>query len=336
VIFGEKSICISQQIYRIESIEGFEEEFKWRVDGGTILEGQGTNRVVVKWEVPGRNAVLVRGKNNCGNGGTRGLEVLVSTEPTAIAEIIGEGSVCINNFVEYEVEDVIGNNFVWNLTGGLIIEGQGSSKVKVQWTALNNQTLKVTPSNPCGNGVAFEKAIAVQNKPEQPSDILGPDRVGFTEEEYQVTSLPNVNYQWKLNETGGQIISGQGTSKITVLWEKEGNYELSLTPMNSCDSGEGRMLSVNVNIITALEEEIPGSAGINVFPNPSQGDVTVSTSGLSNVQQISVVNALGQQLNEVRPAPHLYEYRINDLPKGIHTLIIRTREREYYRKIIVN
>jgi photosystem II stability/assembly factor-like uncharacterized protein len=336
VIFGEKNICLSQQTYRIESIEEFEEEFEWRVDGGTILEGQGTNSIVVKWEVPGRNAVLVRGKNNCGNGGIRGLEVLVSMEPQPIAEIIGEGSVCLNNFLEYEVEDVIGTDFIWTLTGGLIIEGQGSSKVKVQWTTLNNQTLKVTPSNPCGNGVAFEKAIAVQNKPSQPSEILGPDRVGFTEEEYQVTSIPDLNYQWKLNEAGGQIISGQGSSKIRVLWEKEGNYELSVSPMNSCEAGEERSLSVNVNIITSLEEETRGSAGINVFPNPSQGEVTVSTQGISNVQRITVVNALGQLLNEIRPEPYLYEYRISELPRGIHTLIILTREREYYRKIIVN
>ncbi len=336
VIFGEKNICLSQQVYKIESVEGFEEEFEWRVDGGSILEGQGTNTVVVNWETTGRNAVLVRAKNNCGNGGTQGLEVLVSTQPQQISEIIGEGVVCQNTFEEYETEDIIGTSYVWSLTGGSVIEGQGTAKVKIQWTTLNTQSIKVTPSNPCGNGAELQKSILVQDKPAQASNILGPDMVAFTEEDYSVTAIPNSNFQWKLNEAGGKILSGQGTSKITVLWEKEGSYELSVTPMNACESGEKRILTVNVNIITALSKEEIAEAGIKVFPNPSSGKVTISTSGISNVSGITVVNTLGQQLNQVIPNPHVFEYQINDLPKGVHTVIIKTREKEYYRKIIVN
>ncbi|MDO9552583.1 YCF48-related protein [Rhodonellum sp.] len=335
VIFGESNICLSQQIYTVQSdlLQG--EEFDWRVDGGTILEGQGTNKVIVRWDSPGRNAVLVRGKNNCGNGSTRGLEVLVSTEPVKIPEITGEGAVCLNSFAEYEVFDVPGTDFLWELTGGLILEGQGTSKVKVQWTGLNAQQLKVTPKNPCGNGLAFSKSILVQNVPELPSVISGPVMVALSEEEYQVVKVPNVNYQWSVSDGGGEISEGQGTSKVKVTWKKEGNFDLIVSPMNGCNKGEERSLKVNVNLITSIGEE-NFDAKIELYPNPSQGNLNLRLLGLGDVQEISIVNALGQTLNQIKGRPGVFEYAIYNLPRGLHTVAIRTREREYYRKIIVN
>ena len=335
LIFGENNICLSQQIYSVqnEALDG--EEFEWRVDGGTILEGQGTNSVVVKWEVPGRNAVLVRGTNNCGNGSTQGLEVLVSIEPQVIPEINGEGAVCQNSLNVYSVQDIPGTEFLWELTGGLVKAGQGTSEVSIEWIGLGSQSLKVTPINPCGNGIQVVKSILVQNIPEQPSEISGPEMVAFTEEEYQVTTVPNVNFQWSLSENSGRIISGQGTSKITVLWENEGNHDLTVTPMNSCDSGASRTLQVNVNIITSIDQEEKPNFEITVFPNPSQGDILLKTSGISEIREINIVNALGQNLNRMVPSFGSFDFRFQNLPKGFHTIVIRTRDNEYYRKIIV-
>jgi photosystem II stability/assembly factor-like uncharacterized protein len=186
VIFGEKNICISQQVYQVQNTD-VDAVFEWRVDGGTILDGQGTSRITVRWDAPGRNAVLVRGTNNCGNGGTIGLEVLVSTTPKNLTEIVGEGVVCLENIEEYQINDVPGTVFIWELTGGLITEGQGTPIVKVQWTGAGQRELKVKPTNPCGEGTFFAKAIQVISPPDQTSEITGPDRVGLTEEVYEVT-----------------------------------------------------------------------------------------------------------------------------------------------------
>lgn len=335
VIFGERNICLSQQIYTIQSdlLQG--EEFDWRVDGGSILEGQGTNKVIVRWDSPGRNAVLVRGKNNCGNGSTRGLEVLVSTQPGNIPEIEGEGAVCLNSFGEYLVDDVPGTDFLWELTGGLILEGQGSSKIKVQWTGLHAQMLKVIPKNPCGNGMTVSKSILVQNAPEQPSIISGPKMVALSEEEYEVASVPNVNYQWSVSESGGEIIEGQGTNKVKVTWKKEGDFDLIVSPMNGCNMGEERILKVNVNLITSIEEE-NFDAKIELYPNPSQGNSILKLLGIGDVLEISIVNALGQNLNQIKAIPGVFEYELTNLPRGLHTLVIRTRKGEYHKKIIVN
>src|SRR5690606_24593048 len=60
-IFGEDNICLSQQVYTVQESTEPGIFYEWRVDGGTILEGQGTARAVIRWDTPGRNAIMVRG-----------------------------------------------------------------------------------------------------------------------------------------------------------------------------------------------------------------------------------------------------------------------------------
>jgi photosystem II stability/assembly factor-like uncharacterized protein len=335
VIFGQTNVCLGQQIYSIQNLPEPDEVFEWRVDGGTVIEGQGTNRVVVRWDTPGRNAVLVRGKNNCGNGSTRGLEVIVSTQPRAITAIAGEGVVCRSSFTEYEVDDVPGTIFSWEVTGGLIREGQGTAKVRVEWTVAQQQTLKVTPTNPCGNGQAFNRTISVQDPPAQPSTISGPNKVGLMEETYQVTAVTGVNFQWTISGQGGRIVQGQGTNAVRVLWEREGNFTLTVTPMNGCNTGTARTLPVNVNIITSILEEEQPNYSLKVFPNPSQGSFNLSIKGVDNINKITLVNSLGQQLKSFVPDAGLFDFQFVDMPKGLHTLIIQTRERNHYTKVLV-
>ena len=333
VIFGENNICVSQQVYQVQNTDA-DAVFEWRVDGGTILEGQGTSRIVVRWDTPGRNAVLVRGKNNCGNGGTIGLEVLVSTTPKNINEIQGEGVACFESFVEYQVNDVPGTVFIWELTGGVITEGQGTSKVKVQWTKGGQNELKIKPTNPCGEGTFFSKVIQVISPPSQTSEISGPERVGLTEEVYEVTNVPDVNFQWQISNNAAKIVSGQGTNKITVLWEKQGDFTVSVRAMNSCNSGPETTLDVNVNFITSIGSE-PSNGKTNVFPNPSQGDVWVSFEGINGVNLIKITDIMGHEMQETKPEIGVERVVFRALPKGLYIVTVRSREKEYKHKLLV-
>jgi photosystem II stability/assembly factor-like uncharacterized protein len=335
LIFGENNVCLSQQVYTVQEPIGLEVEFEWRVDGGRIIEGQGTSRVVVEWDIPGRNAVLVRGKNFCGNSGTTGLEVVVSTTPQIIGEIEGEGAVCVNDVEDYAVPEIPGTIFIWEASGGEILTGQGESLIRVRWTGSGQPSLKVTPNNPCGQGQPFTKEISVQLPPQKPSEISGPVMVGFTQETYEVNLVPEVNYQWNISGQGGRILEGQGSNKIKVIWEKEGDFTLTVTPMNGCNEGESSKASVNVNIITSIGEENFQEEKIKVYPNPSSGDFRVSIQGISTVQQIRIVNALGQTLNQVIPEFGIAEYQFRNLPLGFYNIIIQTREKEYIKKVLV-
>lgn len=334
LIFGEERVCISQQVYTIQETAGIDETFEWRVDGGTILHGQGTSRIVVRWDTPGRNAVLVRAKNDCGNGATRGLEVVVSTTPQTIPEIVGEGAVCINASTVYELPNFPGTVYIWTVTGGLIREGQGTHRVVVNWTNLAQQTLTVTPENPCGRGQTFTKSIRVQQPPAQPSVITGPSTVAFTQEVYEVQAIANVNFQWAINGAGGRVVAGQGTNRATIRWEREGSFEVTVTPMNECETGTARSYTVTVNLITSLTQE-KKQAVILVYPNPTQGPVTIAVTGDGPITKLSFVNALGQLTKEIIPKNNEHMFRVEHLPRGMYSVIIRTAQGVYYRKVLV-
>ncbi len=333
VIFGENNICISQQVYQVQNTD-VDAAFEWRVDGGSILEGQGTSRIVVRWDTPGRNAVLVRGQNNCGNGGTKGLEVLVSTTPKNITEIQGEGVVCIEGLVAYGVNDVPGTIFIWELTGGKVTGGQGTSKVMIQWTDGGQKELKIKSTNPCGEGTFFSKSIQVIAPPSQTSVINGPERVGLTEEEYEVANIPEVNFQWQISNNAGKIIAGEGTNRITVLWEKQGDFKVSVRAMNSCNSGPETSLDVNVNFITSIGSE-PSNAKTNVYPNPSQGDVWVSFAGVNGVNLIKIADIMGKEIQETKPEIGVDKIVFRALPRGLYIITVRSREKEYKHKLLV-
>jgi photosystem II stability/assembly factor-like uncharacterized protein len=333
-IFGEDNICLSQQIYSIQNLGLEEVNFEWRVDGGTVLEGQGSTRVVVRWDTPGRNAVMVRGKNNCGNGETTALEVIVSEEPKKTAPIQGDGVVCINTLEEYFVDSVPGTEYFWEATGGVVREGQGTAGITLEWTNLNEQRLYVSTRNPCGQGPTTQKEIRVITTPNQPSAIQGAVRVGFQEADYEVDAIQDINYQWSVSG-GGEIVSGQGTASVRIAWSSPGDHVVEVTPVNACNQGPGRVLSVNVNLITSVEEE-SGDAAIEIFPSPSfGGDVHLSLKGIAGLNNIAVYSAMGIKIKEIRAIEGQFVYHIPKLPKGLHVVLVRTRTKEYRKKILV-
>lgn len=334
-IFGEKNICISQQAYSIQGSSEPGVTYEWRVDGGTILEGQGKTRIVVRWDNAGRNAIMVRGQNNCGNGATRAIEVAVSKEPGNVTSIIGDGAVCLNSFMEYSVDSLPGTTYNWNATGGVIRGGQSSGKVTVEWTNLNNQTLRVTPVNPCGSGSTVQKAIKVNTEPNQPSAIRGKTISGLQMEEvYEVTAVTDMSYHWSLSG-GGQIKSGQGTAKVTILWQEEGDFTIEAVPTNSCGTGLARELAVNVSFITSVGREYSVDPNINIYPNPSTGDIYLEHSGIADLISIQVINSLGQIIYERKSASISPVFGISNLPKGIHTVRLHTKTKDYHRKIMI-
>lgn len=332
-IFGSEETCMGRQVYTVE--EGNEEglSYQWRIDGGTILEGQGTARLVVDWDTPGRHAVMVRGQNNCNNGEYAALEVVVSTEPEQVSEIKGNGAVCLNTLEEYSVDSLLDVKYIWEVKGGRIKSGQSTAKVWVEWTDNNEQSIRIIPETGCGLGKPLEKTVYVGTKPAQPPPINGPTIIGLEEATYSINTVPGINYQWSAGDNG-TITDGQGTGQVRVMWNQEGDVPLMVKPLNACGEGESQILAVNVDLVTGLSE-INRHSSIHIFPNPSRGNIQISTKGMAEINEIRIYSSAGQLIYRLKNGLQKSEFYVGELPKGVHTVIIESKTRNFIQKMIV-
>ncbi|MBN7802108.1 T9SS type A sorting domain-containing protein [Algoriphagus aestuariicola] len=332
-IAGDSKSCLTTATYSILESDQTGSDIRWRVDGGEILSGQGTSQIEVKWTGLGRNAVLVSRTNFCGSGETSALEVSVASIPTSDSEISGEGAVCSEGSYTYSLPNIKGVSYTWTVSGGEIKNGQGTHAVEIIWDQAGEQKITVSQENYCGQGASLEKAISVTSAPASPLGIGGEALTSPGEEIYEIETLPGLNYRWSISGNGGRIASGQGSGRILVIWEQEGDFELSVEAQNACGYSSKRILPVNVNIITALEPAVAES--LKIYPNPSQGTATVSADNLDSWSGISVVNSLGQAIVDLPIADGQKQIYLSGLPKGLLLIRLQGKQGAVTRKLLV-
>lgn len=332
-ITGEGSSCLEVKRYAITDpvIEG--SEIVWRVDGGMIVSGQGTGEVEIEWTDPGRNGLFVSRQNFCGTGETSYLEVIVNDIPTIAEQIDGEGSVCIGEEYTYTVTNQSGVDYTWTVSGGEIVNGQGTASVLVIWEEMGDHTISVLPSNSCGKGSELSKPILVKPQPETPGEITGEAITAPGELIYGVIPVGENSYQWTVEGAGARIIEGQGTASVRIGWESEGEFSLSVRAQNSCGFSDASSLFVTVSFITSLEPE--GEFPLLIYPNPSSGQLFLESENLSRYNSVEIVNLLGQSLTTTPISSGQTLVVFQDLPKGILLIRLKGRNGVLVKKIVV-
>ena len=333
-ITGNGLSCFNLETYRINDLPLPGSEISWRADGGEIISGQGSREIQILWTKAGRNGVYVSRQNFCGNGETSFIEVIVADLPKTTQEILGEGSACKTQSYVYTLPNVQGVSYRWETSGGEILSGQDSPSVTVKWSLTGEQQLFATPQNRCGKAEPVKKPVFVYAAPAQPEEIKGEAQVGLGETFYNTTGLNGINYQWKIDNLGGRIVEGQGTASVKVIWQQEGNFNLSVTPLNVCNEGEPRILKVNVNVITGLPEN-PELKEMMIYPNPGFGDLIIESEILGYWNQLVLINALGQEFRTVEIQSGQREINLTNLPKGLVILKFFNTSGFLYRKVIV-
>jgi photosystem II stability/assembly factor-like uncharacterized protein len=331
-ISGNSQSCISNEIYTIAELPVSGSEILWRVDGGEIISGQGTNQIEVEWTIPGRNAVLVSQSNFCGNGETSAMEVTVSSIPPDDMLIEGEGISCVNSTKAYSLPKIEGTTYTWTVSGGEISTGQGTNEVKVNWDEAGDQLLMVTQENRCGTSEPILKAIRINTAPDQPSDILGENQTALGQQYYEIEEISGLDYKWAISGSG-KIISGQGSTRILVNWEQEGDFELSVQAQNECGFGAKQSLGVNVNVITVLEPKL--NYDLKIYPNPSFGTLNISSKNLDSWSIIQVFNPMGQVVQSNSISVGQSEVYLSGLPRGLLLIQLQGKNGLKTEKILV-
>ena len=334
-ISGNTEACLGLETFTIPTMAEAGSEIVWRVDGGEIVSGQGSNSIDVHWTKTGRNGVYVSRANFCGAGETSYLEVQVLGIPPSNLTIQGEGTVCQEQIATYSLPQVMGSTYNWSVTGGELVQGQNTRMIQVKWTSAGSGTLSSELINRCGKSSKINLPVQVLTKPAQPSPIVGETLVAFGVQNYAVDQITGLDYRWTLSE-GGKIISGQGTHRIQVQWEKEGKFDLSVEAQNACDFGPKRTLQVSVNIITGFEPEL-GDGGMRIFPNPSfNGTITIESKNLDQWSSLELVNLLGQSIETHFIRQGDTSLYLENLPRGLIFLQFSGPKGRVQKKVLIH
>jgi len=145
--------------------------YVWTVVGGTITAG-GTatdNTATVTWNTSGVQSISVNYTNGTGCTAATAFVLNVTVNPIPAPVITGPAPVCesITGTTEtYSTPNVAGNTYNWVVVGGIIISGQGTNSITVQWTTAGAGSVQVTESIPSSSCTAVANlAVTVNPKP---------------------------------------------------------------------------------------------------------------------------------------------------------------------------
>jgi hypothetical protein len=173
-------------------------------------------------------------------------------------------------------------SYTWSVpAGATIISGQGTTSIAVSYSlAFTSGSVTVSANNSCGSSTLKTLAIS-KVLPAMPIAITGPvnacSYVGTASNAtYSISAVTGAaSYNWTV-PTGATIISGQGTTGITV------NYSGAFTPgyisvqsVINCGSSAARMLYIN-KAIPAPPVSISGLVNVCSVTNATYSITAVS------------------------------------------------------------
>ncbi|NVJ85432.1 MAG: PKD domain-containing protein [Algoriphagus sp.] len=136
-IFGSESACpeVEELLYTIENLQNVD-RVDFEVEGGELIEINDLS-AVVRWGPANSNASLVAIPYNLNGCPGEPIVLPVTVNQRLEAQLPqGAQDVCFDLEAThfYSVSDAsTGRSYNWNIEGGLIISGQGSSEIEVQW-----------------------------------------------------------------------------------------------------------------------------------------------------------------------------------------------------------
>jgi len=289
-IKGPEKVCrLDESTYYIDDYSAT--DFMWSVtSGGTILEGQNTNSIKVRWDgqvSPNIQQVVSVDYNNCylGCGGSDTKDVFILPD----LYLKGDIEACENGMSVHEAKkDITGLNDVmcdWTVTAGdgtvVYTSPVSADQINLDWNVIATQgagryAIQAIPTNPLEVCTPyFTSYISIVEPPVAPTSISGITQICPGEIYTYDVQTPNADYIFKWTINDGGVISNQEGSSINVSFGNTPPYILSVTQTSTdglaCES-EGVDLEVfplpafTVNGDGNVCEETEGTYIADFFP----------------------------------------------------------------------
>jgi len=149
---GPTSVCNSDSSVYTAAFPQGSLSLAWTLTpaGAGTIEEISYNTIRVSWNssFTGEALLEVAGVNDCGIGTSSTLAINVDGAPVPV--ISGDELSCINYTEIYSIEETTGTTYNWTVAGGIIIQGQGTPEITVNWSTAGTAEIKVTVTNTQG------------------------------------------------------------------------------------------------------------------------------------------------------------------------------------------
>jgi flagellar hook assembly protein FlgD len=138
----------------------------------------------------------------------------------------------------------------------------------------------------------------------------------------------NSNYYWMVEN--GEIASNQGENLVTIQWDTISNGIISVieTNINGCT---GDTVYFNVEVVNSIGIKSPiHNYTINVYPNPSNADFKIASSGYNGDIRFEVFDLSGRLIQKANQRI----VSIGNCPDGIYMLKVYTNNKSNELRLI--
>lgn len=330
-ISGPTSICVGTEgIYSISPVT-YATSYQWYLPNNNwygIYHGDTLNA--------GANAntggtLSVYAKNSCGNSPTRTLAI--TTKPIASTVITSSGPTifCSSGSDTLKSPLVSGVTYQWKKNGSNISGATASSYLaKSSGTYKVKTTITLTgcsSTTPTGTLVTVNSNPTATITPGGPTTFCAGDSVILN-----ANTGTGLTYQWK---KGNSAISGTLPSRTA---KSAGTYKVIVTNTNGCTKQSAGVL-VTINCRTGDEIGQPGS--MELYPNPTNGKVTVRFNSKTNQNcKLLVTDITGrdvwQEQFDAKEGLNEYEFDLNDLSEGVYLIHVKNSDGEMTQRVVID
>ncbi|MFN8359275.1 MAG: T9SS type A sorting domain-containing protein [Candidatus Kapaibacterium sp.] len=218
VITGQNAACVNSSGLKYTVASNPNRSYAWTISpNGTITNGNGTNQITVSWNTVGAGLLTLSEKDltsGCMKDTT--YAVTISTELSSTIQASGSPLFCE------------GDSIILDAGGGYSSYKWSSGETTQTITVKSTGTFSVDVADASGcKGKSNTVNITVNPKPHPVITGQSVACVGGKTVQYSVTNTPGNSYQWTVSPEG-QLISGDGTSSITVNWTTAGTGKIQL------------------------------------------------------------------------------------------------------------
>ncbi len=199
-ISGNNSVCQNSfQTYSINPVPGAV-SYTWVLPSGWTGSSATTSITTTAGNTNGNITVIVN--NSCGSSNAQTLAVSVGVLPAQPDSITGNKIAGTGQTITYSINPVIGaNSYLWSLDGGgMIVSGQNTNSIIVNWQTPGNYAVSVKASNSCGTSIDQTLAVSVSVA----TGVINPSN------SFEIKILPNPSpgeFYLKAKEVQNKVIN---------------------------------------------------------------------------------------------------------------------------------